>query len=59
MRILNPAVTRDLAAGRRLRLNVGGGKRALPKGVREEVSLVDSRRFANGTVHLHYRAHYA
>jgi dihydrofolate reductase len=34
---------------------VGGGKRALPNGVRMELELLDERRFGNGTVHLHYR----
>jgi dihydrofolate reductase len=35
---------------------VGGGKRALPDGVRLPLELLDERRFGNGTVHLHYRA---
>jgi dihydrofolate reductase len=34
---------------------VGGGTRALPDGVRQNLELVDERRFANGVVHLHYR----
>ena len=34
---------------------VGGGKPALPDGVRLSLELLDERRFANGTVHLHYR----
>jgi dihydrofolate reductase len=34
---------------------VGGGKRALPNGVRMELELLDERRFGSGTVHLHYR----
>jgi dihydrofolate reductase len=34
---------------------VGGGKRALPDGVRVELELLDERRFGNGVVHLHYR----
>ena len=34
---------------------VGGGTRALPAGVRQELELLDERRFGNGTVHLHYR----
>ena len=34
---------------------VGGGKRALPDGVRRSLELVDERRFASGVVHLHYR----
>jgi dihydrofolate reductase len=34
---------------------VGGGKRALPDGVRAELELLDERRFGNGFVHLHYR----
>ncbi|MEA2492826.1 MAG: hypothetical protein QOJ29_737 [Thermoleophilaceae bacterium] len=33
---------------------VGGGKHALPDGVRLDLTLVDQRRFENGTVHLHY-----
>jgi dihydrofolate reductase len=37
-------------------LVVGGGQRFLPDGVRLDLDLVDERRFANGTVHLHYRA---
>jgi dihydrofolate reductase len=35
---------------------VGGGKQALPDGVRLELELVDERRFGNGMVHLRYRA---
>jgi dihydrofolate reductase len=34
---------------------VGGGKRALPDGVRLELELLDERRFANGVVYLRYR----
>jgi dihydrofolate reductase len=34
---------------------VGGGKRALPTGVRAELELLDERRFRSGVVHLHYR----
>jgi dihydrofolate reductase len=34
---------------------VGGGKRALPDGVRTQLELLDQRRFPNGAVHLHYR----
>jgi dihydrofolate reductase len=34
---------------------VGGGKRALPDGVRIELELLDERRFGNGTLHLRYR----
>jgi dihydrofolate reductase len=34
---------------------VGGGKRALPDGVRLELDLVDERRFAGGVAHLRYR----
>ena len=34
---------------------VGGGKRALPEGVRLDLSLDDEHRFANGTVFLAYR----
>jgi len=35
---------------------VGGGKRALPEGVRLSLELVGERRFGNGVVHLHHRA---
>ena len=34
---------------------VGGGKKALPDDLRLDLELLDERRFANGTVHLHYR----
>lgn len=34
---------------------VGGGTRSLPDGARLQLDLLDERRFANGTVHLHYR----
>ncbi len=34
---------------------VGGGKPALPAGVRTGLELVDERRFDNGVVQLHYR----
>ena len=34
---------------------VGGGKRALPDGVRLDLELLGERRFGSGTVHLHYR----
>ena len=34
---------------------VGGGKRALPTGVRAELELLDERRFGSGFVFLHYR----
>ena len=33
---------------------VGGGKRALPEGVRLDLRLAGSRSFENGTVHLEY-----
>jgi dihydrofolate reductase len=33
---------------------VGGGKRALPDGVRLDLRLVDEHRFENGTVYLSY-----
>ncbi|MGA7204206.1 MAG: dihydrofolate reductase family protein [Specibacter sp.] len=33
---------------------VGGGKRALPDGVRLALDLRDERRFGNGVIHLHY-----
>jgi dihydrofolate reductase len=35
---------------------VGGGKQSLPDDVRVKLELLDERRFANGVVHLHYRA---
>ncbi len=35
---------------------VGGGKQALPDGVRLPLALVDEHRFNSGVVHLHYRA---
>src|SRR5690349_20550823 len=34
---------------------VGGGKRALPDGVRTDLELADERRFENGTVYLRYQ----
>jgi dihydrofolate reductase len=34
---------------------VGGGRQALPDGVRLKLELLDERRFGNGVVHLHYR----
>jgi dihydrofolate reductase len=34
---------------------VGGGKQSLPDDVRQELELLDERRFGNGVVHLHYR----
>ncbi len=34
---------------------VGGGKRALPAGVRADLELLDERRFASGFVFLRYR----
>jgi dihydrofolate reductase len=34
---------------------VGGGKRALPDGVRLTLELLDEHRFGSGVVHLHYR----
>jgi dihydrofolate reductase len=34
---------------------VGGGKPALPRGHRLDLELLDQGRFANGTIHLHYR----
>jgi riboflavin biosynthesis pyrimidine reductase len=35
---------------------VGGGTSSFPNDVRLELELLDERRFANGAVHLHYRA---
>ena len=34
---------------------LGGGKPALPAGLRTDLELVDEHRFANGVVHLRYR----
>ncbi len=34
---------------------VGGGKRALPDGVRSDLELLDTQRFASGAVYLSYR----
>jgi dihydrofolate reductase len=34
---------------------VGGGKKALPGGVRLRLDLLDERQFGNGVIHLHYR----
>jgi dihydrofolate reductase len=34
---------------------VGGGKRALPSGVRSDLELLDTHRFASGAVYLRYR----
>ena len=34
---------------------VGGGKQALPNGVRSDLDLLDTRRFASGAVYLRYR----
>jgi dihydrofolate reductase len=34
---------------------VGGGKPALPTGVRSDLELLDTQHFANGTVYLRYR----
>jgi dihydrofolate reductase len=34
---------------------VGGGKQALPDGLRLDLQLLDERRFRSGFVHLHYR----
>ena len=33
---------------------VGAGKRSLPDGIRQELELLDERRFRNGTVFLRY-----
>jgi dihydrofolate reductase len=33
---------------------VGGGRRALPAGVRRQLQLLDERRFSSGVVHLRY-----
>ena len=34
---------------------VGGGKPALPRGIRSDLELLDTQRFASGTVYLRYR----
>jgi dihydrofolate reductase len=34
---------------------VGGGKRALPNGVRSDLEMLDTQRFASGAVYLRYR----
>ncbi len=34
---------------------VGGGRQALPSGVRSDLELLDTRRFADGAVYLRYR----
>jgi dihydrofolate reductase len=34
---------------------VGGGKPALPRGLRRQLELLEEHRFASGVVHLHYR----
>jgi dihydrofolate reductase len=34
---------------------IGGGKRALPSGVRSDLELLDPQRFASGAVYLRYR----
>jgi dihydrofolate reductase len=34
---------------------VGGGKRALPEGLRADLELLDERRFTNGMVYVRYR----
>jgi dihydrofolate reductase len=34
---------------------VGGGKHALPDGLRAQLELLDERRFRNGVVYLRYR----
>jgi dihydrofolate reductase len=34
---------------------VGGGKPALPRGIRAELELLDERRFSNGVMYLRYR----
>jgi len=35
---------------------VGGGKQSLPDNVRQQLELLDERRFGNGMVYLYYRA---
>jgi dihydrofolate reductase len=34
---------------------VGGGKRALPDGIRSDLELLETQRFASGVVYLRYR----
>jgi dihydrofolate reductase len=38
-------------------VSVGGGKPALPRGIRTDLTLLDERRFRSGVVHLHYAVH--
>jgi hypothetical protein len=38
---------------------IGSGKRALPTDIRQNLRLIDERRFANGTVFLHYERSHA
>lgn len=38
---------------------VGGGKPALPTGLRRKFELLETRRFDSGVVHAHYRLHHA
>ncbi len=56
-RLAGQAIAADLVDECHLFLNpvlVGGGKRALPDGVRARLELVDEHRFDSGVVHLHY-----
>lgn len=37
---------------------VGGGKPALPRGIRLDLDLIDHRGFANGVIYLHHAVHH-
>jgi dihydrofolate reductase len=56
--LASQAITAGLVDECQLFLNpivVGGGKRALPEGVRADLVLLDERRFTSGVVYVHYR----
>lgn len=36
---------------------VGGGKPALPRGLRLDLELLDHRRFGNGVIYVHHAVH--
>jgi hypothetical protein len=51
----DPDAVRALKASTGHDLMIGGGKPALPDGVRVDLELAGHGRFANGTAYLHYR----
>ena len=51
----DPAMIRRLKHDAHADLSVGGGKPALPAGVRLDLDLLDTRRLASGAVYLRYR----